>query len=92
MRETLICASARAEIVIKCIREFSLQGKVTVIAPSSVYDGLAAFKNDENVKIVRLSTDKMCIRDRGMRLPQLQLAYKLANFFNTSIEDIFFTP
>lgn len=30
--------------------------------------------------------------EQGMRLPQLQLAYKLANFFNTSIEDIFFTP
>ena len=29
--------------------------------------------------------------EQGMRLPQLQLAYKLANFFNTSIEDIFFT-
>lgn len=58
MRETLICASARTEIVIKCIREFSLQGKVTVIAPSSVYTELAVFKNDENVKIVRLSTDK----------------------------------
>lgn len=30
--------------------------------------------------------------EQGMRLPQLQLAYKLANFFNTSIEDIFFSP
>lgn len=30
--------------------------------------------------------------EQGSRLPQLELAYKLANFFNTSIEDIFFTP
>lgn len=29
--------------------------------------------------------------EQGSRLPQLELAYKLANFFNTSIEDIFFT-
>ena len=28
--------------------------------------------------------------EQGVRTPQLRIAYRLANFFNTSIEEIFF--
>lgn len=53
----MICASARAEIVIKCIREYSSQGKVTVIAPAPVYAGLAAFQKDERVRLFALKAE-----------------------------------
>lgn len=51
----LICASARAEIVIKCIREFSVQGEVIVIAPSPVYDGLPEFDNADRVRVIKFN-------------------------------------
>lgn len=52
--ETLICASARAEIVSNCIREFKSKGNITVIAPSPVYDGLAGLYDIQGVKLIRL--------------------------------------
>lgn len=54
--ETLICASSRAEIVRNCIQEFKSKGKITVIAPSPVYDGLSGLYDGQDVKLVKLST------------------------------------
>lgn len=52
--ETLICASARAEIVRNCIQEFKSKGEITVIAPSPVYDGLSGLYDNQGVKLIRL--------------------------------------
>lgn len=39
---------------------------------------------------VGITTSYYGMIEQGVRLPQLQVAYKLARFFNMSIEDIFF--
>ena len=40
---------------------------------------------------IGITTSYYGMIEQGVRLPQLQVAYKLARFFNMSIEDIFFT-
>lgn len=39
---------------------------------------------------IGITTSYYGMIEQGVRLPQLHVAYKLAHFFNTSIEDIFF--
>lgn len=41
---------------------------------------------------IGITTSYYGMIEQGVRLPQLHVAYKLAHFFNTSIEDIFFAP
>lgn len=39
---------------------------------------------------VGITTSYYGMIEQGVRTPQLRIAYRLANFFNTSIEEIFF--
>lgn len=40
---------------------------------------------------VGITTSYYGMIEQGVRTPQLRIAYQLAKFFNTSIEEIFFT-
>ena len=39
---------------------------------------------------IGITTSYYGMIEQGVRTPQLRIAYRLANFFNTSIEEIFF--
>lgn len=55
--ETLICASARAEIVAKCIQEFTSRGNLTVIAPSPVCAQLDQIPVRHGIRMIKLTTN-----------------------------------
>lgn len=50
--KVLVCASARAEVVMKCLRELHQTAEITVIAPASVAAGLTEVP--KNARLFRL--------------------------------------
>lgn len=52
--KVLICASARAEVVIKCVKEFSPQADITIVAPSTVFHGLRELSDLPQVSMLSL--------------------------------------
>lgn len=53
--KVLVCASARAEIVIKCLRELDSKAEITIIAPAPVASNLAWVP--DKADLIRLSGD-----------------------------------
>lgn len=51
--KALVCASARAEIVMKCLRELTAKGEITIVAPAPVAAGLTEIP--EKADLIRLS-------------------------------------
>lgn len=52
--KVLVCASARAEVVMNCISELSPQAEITVAAPRGVAEGLDEFAASRPMTMVRL--------------------------------------
>jgi len=68
----LVCASARAEIVLKCLDEFVPGNEIITVAPTGVAARLADnIKKYESVKMIRLSGSGFC-RDSKEELQILQ--------------------
>jgi len=68
----LVCASARAEVVLKCLRKFVPGNEIILIAPSGVgarlIDSIRAYGS---VRMIRLSSPSFC-RDSREELRILQ--------------------
>lgn len=60
----LICASARAEIVMKCLREFEQENDITIAAPSGVGRALKESEDIGNAALLQLSSPSFCDESR----------------------------
>jgi len=68
----LVCASARAEIVLNCLREFVSGNEVILIAPSGVGARLIdSIREYDSTRMIRLSAPSFC-RDSREELRILQ--------------------
>lgn len=47
-------------------------------------------RQQDVASIIGITTSYYGMIERGVRTPQLEIAYRLADFFDTSIEEIFF--
>lgn len=52
--KVLVCASARAEVVMKCIEELSSSAEITVVAPRNIAAGLIEFTGARQIPTVPL--------------------------------------
>lgn len=78
----LICASARAEIVMKCLREFERGNDIVIVAPSGVGHTLQETEDIGQATLIQLKSRNFCKESRAELRP-----LRLTGSFSSLVAD-----